>query len=208
MRHEHEFTPPQTPEPRFTACDKPQDSKPDTTNGPQQTAKTNIVLIGFMGCGKTAISQKLSGLLQMPVVDTDQEIEFAAGQPIANIFDTFGEAYFRNLELRVIQRVSALSGHIISTGGGIVKNPDNIRLLQANGRLIYLQASPERIFQNTKGDNTRPLLQGSNRRGRIEELLKTREPLYKACADCVVDVSHMELQESVLAVAKAWEELK
>lgn len=148
--------------------------------------KTNIVLIGFMGTGKSVVGRALAKRLRRRFVDTDSEIEAAAGLTIPEIFSRHGEPYFRHLERQVVQRVAAGAGQVIAAGGGTVVDEENARVLRATGVIVWLVASPEAIYQRVGRSTNRPLLAGAgeeNRRRRIAELLARREPVYRQCAD-------------------------
>ncbi len=140
----------------------------------------NIILVGFMGTGKTAVANILNRKTGMPLLDTDTIIEQRAGKPITAIFAEDGEPAFRVLENQVAAELAKPSGSILSTGGGIVKNPANIELLAKGGIVFCLQASVDEILRRVEGDTTRPLLQTPDRRGKIESLLTERAPLYAA----------------------------
>lgn len=139
----------------------------------------NIILIGFMGTGKTVTGRALAERTGMKLVDMDSSIEERAGRPISDIFATDGEAAFRAMERTLVQELSQQTGLIISTGGGIVLNPDNLTDFGKNGLIVCLTASPETIFQRLENDTTRPLLSG-DKKGQIAALLEKRKPLYAA----------------------------
>ena len=140
----------------------------------------NIILVGFMGTGKTAVANNLAHKTGMPLLDTDTIIEQRAGKPITAIFAEDGEPAFRVLENQVAAELAQPSGSIISTGGGIVKNPENIKLLEKGGLVFCLQASVDEILRRVADDTTRPLLHTPDRRVKIESLLTERAPLYAA----------------------------
>jgi shikimate kinase len=143
--------------------------------------KQNIILIGFMGTGKTVTGRVLAERTGMALVDMDSMIEERAGRPISGIFAADGEAAFRILERKLVQELSGRTGLVISTGGGIVLNPDNIADFEKTGLVVCLTASPETIFQRLEKDTTRPLLSG-DKKGQIGALLEKRKPLYDAIA--------------------------
>ncbi len=159
--------------------------------------KSNIVLIGFMGCGKSTIGRALSEKTGFRFMDTDQLIEHTAGMTIPHIFLKYGEQYFRMLEYKIIRAISENPHQIIATGGGIIKNPDNIQMLAQQGSIIYLKTSPEQIFSNIQYDETRPLLQGENKIEKIRLLLTERIPLYEKYQDYTVDVTNLSVEEVV-----------
>ena len=142
----------------------------------------NIVLVGFMGTGKSAIGKILAKRLKRRWVDVDQAIEETENRKIAEIFEKEGEAYFRRLEKEMIQTVTLGSGLVIMTGGGAVLDPANRAVLKKNGLLITLSASPEAIFQRVRKSRHRPLLKG-DLLTEIRRLLAEREPFYRE-SDC------------------------
>ena len=141
----------------------------------------NIVLVGFMGTGKTTVGQLLAKQTGMPLLDMDTLIEQRAGKPITDIFAQDGEPHFRELERTIARELAAREGQIISTGGGIVLNPDNITDYEKTGLVICLLASPETVMDRVKHDTTRPLLAG-DKQEKIIQLLQSRKPLYEAIA--------------------------
>lgn len=168
-------------------------------------SKTNIILIGFMASGKSVVAKKLAKKLKMPMLDTDTLIENKEGTKIKDIFRIHGEPYFRNLEKKMVKRISRLKGMIVSTGGGIVLNAENRRALRKCGAVFYLKTSPNVILKRIKKirGNERPLLMGKvDLRDETKRLLKLREPYYCACAHCVIDTSSMTVGEVVKKIIK------
>jgi shikimate kinase len=147
----------------------------------------NIFLIGPMGAGKTTIGRQLAQLLHKTFVDADQEIEKRTGVSIPTIFDIEGEAGFRAREASTIDDLSRGHDLVLATGGGAVLRQDNREALKARGTVVYLQADLDTLFERTRRDRNRPLLQTENPRGKIEEILRQREPLYLELADIVVE---------------------
>ncbi len=141
----------------------------------------NIVLVGFMGTGKTTIGRLLSEKTGMTLLDMDSMIEERAGKSINEIFAEEGEPHFRALEREMAQELSAGNGHVISTGGGIVLNSDNIADFETSGLVVCLLASAETVLDRVRHDTTRPLLAG-DKEAKIVELLESRKPLYEAVA--------------------------
>jgi len=150
------------------------------------THKNNLALIGFMGSGKTVAAERLGELLQRPVVSTDKLIEERAGSKIADIFERFGESYFRKIERDIVTEVAKHHGVIIDCGGGAVVDPHNLNQLKKKSLLIYLSASPKVIYERVKDDTHRPLLKGEDPQKTIKELLALRQPFYKK-ADYTID---------------------
>ncbi len=144
----------------------------------------NIVLVGFMGTGKTTVGRLLSEQIGMPLVDMDSMIEERAGKSITNIFAQDGEPYFRELEREMVKELATQSGQVVSTGGGIVLNPDNISDFEKTGLVVCLLADAETVLDRVRHDSSRPLLAG-DKEAKIAELLKTRKPLYEAITHCI-----------------------
>lgn len=147
----------------------------------------NLFLIGPMGSGKTTIGRQLAALLHKRFVDADHEIERRTGVSIPTIFDIEGEAGFRNREVAVIDDLSRDHDLVLATGGGAVLREENRAALKSRGTVIYLQADVDTLVERTRRDRTRPLLQTADPRGKIEELLRQREPIYRELADIVVE---------------------
>jgi len=139
----------------------------------------NIVLVGFMGTGKTTVGKLLAEKTGMPLVDMDSLIVERAGKSINDIFADEGEPHFRTLERALTKELSAQDGQIISTGGGIVLNPDNIADFEKTGLVVCLLASAETVLERVRHDSSRPLLAG-DKEAKIVELLETRKPLYES----------------------------
>ncbi|MGB9595673.1 MAG: shikimate kinase [Candidatus Poribacteria bacterium] len=164
---------------------------------------SNIVLVGFMGTGKTSVGLRLAEMLNMTFVDTDDLIEKDSGMAISDIFKNMGEEHFRNLESKVAESVSGKENQVIATGGGIVKREKNIQNLKRKGLLFCLDARPEVILQRTTGYNHRPLLQVDNPIEKIKEMLKEREPFYSK-ADYRIDTSDQTIDQIVENIVRIY----
>jgi shikimate kinase len=163
---------------------------------------SNIILIGFMGTGKTAVGKRLAGILNMDFFDSDQEIEKVTGMSISRLFKKHGEIRFRSEETLMIQKLASKRNAVIATGGGIVLNPENIELLRSTGYLICLSAKPEVIYERVKRrNNNRPLLKKGDTYETILALLEERRELYQ-CADFTVDTSNMDFEEIINKILK------
>lgn len=159
----------------------------------------NIILIGFMGSGKTTLGIRLSYKLQLPVEDTDKMIESREGMKTSEIFASKGESYFRKKETALLEEISRSPiNKIYSLGGGTPMLPQNQGLLCKCGTVIYLKAKPETIYERLKNDTTRPLLQCDDSQEKISFLINMRDPIYTRCADYIVEVDGIE-QTEVLA---------
>ena len=147
----------------------------------------NLVLIGFMGTGKSAVGRAVAQRLGRAFIDLDERIETREGRVIAEIFRDQGEPYFRDVESSVIAEAAAQEGAVIATGGGAVLRPQNVERLKANGILICLRADAATIARRISRKPSRPLLTGEGDvRERIERLLAQRAPAY-AVADITID---------------------
>ncbi|HAG05177.1 MAG TPA: shikimate kinase [Lachnospiraceae bacterium] len=162
----------------------------------------NIVLIGFMGSGKSTVGRRLSMLLKRELIDTDDFIEKREGMKISEIFEEKGEPYFRQIESELCKRFNAPASKIIATGGGVIRNDENMRALKEGGCVVYLCATPEAILKNLQYDNTRPLLAGENKQERVRELMEQRRPFYEKYADITIDVSEREIEETISEIRK------
>lgn len=148
----------------------------------------NIVLVGFMACGKTFTSRELALRLGRERVSTDELIEAREGRAIKDIFAQSGEPYFRQVERDVVLECAGRQGLVVDCGGGVAANEANFNALKATGISFYLCASPEAIFRRTQGRTDRPLLNVPDPMAKIRELLAVRDPHYRR-ADHVVDSS-------------------
>lgn len=165
--------------------------------------KKNIVLIGFMGCGKTSVGTKLARVLQYRFLDTDQMLEEEFGCSISEFFAQKGEAAFREKETELLKRLSLdYDGIILSTGGGMPLCPENAELLKKIGVVVYLKTTKETTLARLKGDTTRPLLTGDNVEERVENLLNQRVPLYTAAADEIVETDGKSFYELISEIEK------
>ena len=137
-----------------------------------------LVLVGLMGVGKSTVGRRLATRLALPFVDADHEIESAAGMTIAEIFDRFGEPYFRDGERRVIGRLMDGTPKVIATGGGAFIDDHTRATILDHATAIWLNASAEILAERVSRRNTRPLLRGRNPRVVLSELAAKRDPLY------------------------------
>jgi len=169
--------------------------------------KKNIVLIGFMGSGKTTVGIRLSYRLRKSIEDTDKLIEKRQKRTIREIFEKDGEAYFRELETGLLREaVEKRKNQIISVGGGTPVREENRKLLKQLGTVVYFRVKPETVYERTKHDTTRPLLQCENPLEKIAELLEQRKAAYEACADIIIDVDELSMPQVVEKVVRALEE--
>ena len=150
----------------------------------------NIVLIGFMGAGKTTVSDYLSTMFDMDIIEMDQEITDREEMSIPDIFATYGEEYFRDLETSLLVELQDRKNVIISCGGGTALRENNVAEMKKNGRVVLLTASPETIYERVKDSDDRPVLRGRKNVDGIAELMEQRREKYEAAADIVVQTDH------------------
>lgn len=150
--------------------------------------KGNIVLIGFMGTGKTTVSKALSAVTGFQEIDTDAYIVKQQGRSISEIFEKEGETFFRNLETNALKDISEKEGQIISCGGGAVLRDENVEILKEKGNIILLTATPETVFERVKDHTHRPILNSDMSLEHVKELMSQREPRYQEVADVIVNV--------------------
>lgn len=148
----------------------------------------NIVLVGFMGSGKSLTSKRLAELLDREVVSTDGLIEQKEGRAITDIFGDSGEVYFRKVESDAVKEVSDKTNIIVDCGGGVVLSCENMDNLKKSGCVFYLSATPEYIYNNIKHHTHRPLLDVENPQAKIAELLNARKSYYEQ-ADVIIDAN-------------------
>jgi shikimate kinase len=165
----------------------------------------NVVLIGFMGTGKSSVGRELARRWQFRFLDTDSIIRNQYGKSISEIFTVFGEPFFRDQEFATLTKLLQCYRSVIATGGGIVIQPRNVSLLKKLGTTIWLKADQTTILERVSRNKNRPLLQTADPEETISRLLTERAPLYQSAADLVVDssgLSHHEVAERVIAGLK------
>ena len=148
--------------------------------------KQNLILCGFMGCGKSTIGRRLAKLSGREFIDMDSFIEEQQGMSIPEIFASLGEPAFRQMETEASQILAQKQELVIASGGGTVLNPENVRILKKSGKILLLDAPLAALQERLKFDTQRPLLQRPDRREFIEQLYKQRFPLYQQAADLVI----------------------
>jgi len=152
--------------------------------------RDNVFLIGPMGAGKSTIGRQLAELLAKDFRDSDQEIEKRTGAAIPLIFEIEGEAGFRVRESSVLDDLTHQANLVVATGGGAILAAENRKMLQERGVVVYLHAPLDTLLNRTRRDRNRPLLQTTDRKRALEDILKAREPIYRQMADMVVETSH------------------
>jgi shikimate kinase len=154
----------------------------------------NIALIGFMGTGKSSVGRILATQLGFDFIDTDALIEERTGKSVTDIFAQNGEAAFRQLERDVVMELSERKGTVISTGGGLAANVENLSALKETALVVCLWATPESIWERVRNQNHRPLLKDPDPLAKIRKLLAAREPFYRQ-ADVLINTDVRPLKE-------------
>ena len=161
----------------------------------------NIIIVGFMGTGKTTIAAKLAFRLKMRYISTDDLISKKEKRTINEIFTADGEGYFRDRESEVAREISEMSDTVVDTGGGIVLREENMANLKSNGIMICLTADPEIIMERTKKYKHRPLLNVDDPKLKIRELFNKRASFY-AKADHIIDTGKLTINQVVDQIIK------
>ncbi|MCC8051486.1 MAG: shikimate kinase [Clostridiales bacterium] len=147
----------------------------------------NIFLIGFMGAGKSTIARTLRDEYGMRLIEMDEQIESQEGRTISQIFAEDGEDYFRSLETRLLVDLANEKNTVVSCGGGVAMRTENVAAMRACGRIVYLSAAPETIYERVRHTHNRPLLEGNMNVEYIEAMMKKRLPKYLEAADLTVE---------------------
>lgn len=155
----------------------------------------NIILIGFMGAGKSTVSDYLNTMFAMDVIEMDQLIAEREEMSISDIFDTYGEEYFRNLETNLLVEMQARRNTVVSCGGGAALRDKNVVEMKKNGRVVLLTADPATILDRVKDSDERPLLNGNKNVEFIGELMDKRREKYEAAADVVIHTDNKSVLE-------------
>ena len=163
----------------------------------------NIILIGFMGCGKSSIGRRLATRLGHRFVDSDELIVSAAGKSISEIFADDGEERFRAIETTVLESMAGSCGIVLATGGGAVLREENRRILRSLGRIVWLHADPDTLYERASRSRKRPLLEVENPRTTFNDLLESRLPVYEGAADLKIDASGLSHDQTVEAIMEA-----
>lgn len=167
--------------------------------------KHNIILIGFMGSGKTSVGEALAKRMSYSFCDTDRLLEKKAGDTISHIFDNHGEEYFRNMETELLRDMQyTLDNSVLSTGGGLPLREQNSKLLRELGYVIHLKASKETTLKRLQGDRTRPLLQGDDIVYKVDKLITARAPIYESAAHKIVITDDKTIDEIVAGIKEAY----
>ena len=171
----------------------------------------NIFLIGFMGCGKSTVADFLNRELSMEVIEMDQIIAQRQGMSISDIFETYGEQYFRDLETNLLIEMQSRSNVVISCGGGTPMRECNVVEMKKNGRVVLLTAKPETILDRVKNNHDRPLIENNKTVPFIADLMEKRRAKYEAAADIIIETdgkNELEICEELVHRLRTMDEEK
>ena len=157
----------------------------------------NIFIVGLMGSGKTSIGKLLAKRTGRLFIDTDSEIIKESGMTITEIFNKFGENYFRDLEYKVLSKAKSIENHVISTGGGIILKLENIKIMKSSGTIIFLDIDVETQLSRVKNKKNRPLLDSNNMAENLVNIKKDRDYIYKNISDYIISISGKNKSEIV-----------
>jgi len=166
-------------------------------------ASGTLFLVGMMGAGKTTLGKALAQRLGREFVDTDKVLVERTGVTVATIFEIEGEEGFRRRESAVLEELAHRPDCVVATGGGAVLSPDNRSVMRANGTVVYLRARLDSLWERTRHDGSRPLLQTADPRATLAQLLEQRDPLYREVAHVVVDTGFQSAATLVSRVVAA-----
>lgn len=167
-----------------------------------EKAGAHIFLIGFMGAGKSTVAKELHRMLNVKCLEMDQMIVEALGMPISEVFDRYGEEYFRDAETQTLIDLKGELPAVVSCGGGIVIRKENVAHMKEAGKIVFLTASAETIYERVKDSTERPVLNGNMNVEYISELMEKRRPKYEAAADILIatdDKTVEEICEEIIA---------
>lgn len=160
-----------------------------------------MILIGYMGCGKSTVGQRLARAWNCRFADTDALIEEAEGCTVSELFSRKGETYFREKETELLrQLLSKKERMVLATGGGLPLRQENVELLHRLGFVIYLRAGEETLLERLSHDTKRPLLAGGDRREKVHRMLEQRDPVYLAAADAYLQTDTLSMYETIRQV--------
>lgn len=165
---------------------------------------SNVLMIGFMGSGKTSVGKELARMLGFQFVDTDEEVvRLAGGRPVTRIFEEEGEAKFREMEAAVFAALAGANNLVVSTGGGLPLREENRALMAGMGFVVWLDAPLQAIVERVAANSRRPLLQGENLEAKVGKLLAERREVYRGSADLRVETNGLSVQEVAYGVAES-----
>ena len=164
--------------------------------------RQNIFLIGFMGVGKSTVAEMLCERLGTTQIEMDQVIVDQQDMAISDIFDEYGEKYFRKLETDLLKELKLKAGQVVSCGGGVVLREENVEIMKSCGHIVLLKADPETIYERVKDSSHRPLLNGNMSIQYIKELMEEREEAYEDAADIKVTTDDRSVEAIVDSICR------
>jgi shikimate kinase len=171
-------------------------------NHTMEEVDSNILLVGMMGAGKTTVGKSLASYLNKTFIDSDHEIEKCTGVKISVIFEIEGEAGFRKRETEMLRELLKINNMVLATGGGVILNKENRELLKQNGAIVYLRATVNDLWNRTRHDKSRPLLQTLDLQAKLTELYDQRDPIYRETAHVVVESGKQSIRQMVKLIAQ------
>jgi shikimate kinase len=155
----------------------------------------NIILIGFMGSGKSSVGKTLANKLERKFVDMDDIIEIGENKTINDIFNEYGEEHFRGLETAYLEKLITKKNKVIATGGGVILKEENVEILKRIGTVVFLHTTYDSLLKNLQDDTKRPLLQRDDAQDVIKNLLNKREPIYFNAASMIIQTTDKTVEE-------------
>lgn len=163
----------------------------------------NLFLIGFMGTGKTTISEELQKKTGRELLDMDKEIERKEGKTVSEIFEQEGEDYFRNLETEFLKEMQKKESVIVSCGGGVPLREVNVEEMRKSGVIVLLSATPQTIYERVKDSHDRPILEENKSAAFIQKLMEKRQPFYQKAADLEICTDGKSVEKIVKEITDA-----
>jgi len=162
----------------------------------------NILLVGMMGAGKTTVGKSLASYLNKTFIDSDHEIQKRTGVKISVIFEIEGEAGFRKREAEMLRELLKINNIVLATGGGVILNKENRELLKQNGTIVYIRATVDDLWNRTRHDKSRPILQTLDLQAKLAELYDQRDPIYRETAHVIVESGKQSIRQMVKLIAQ------
>ncbi|WZL79998.1 shikimate kinase [Vallitaleaceae bacterium 9-2] len=155
----------------------------------------NVVLIGFMGSGKSSVGKVLADKLERNFIDMDDEIEVGEEKSINEIFEAYGEEHFRELETSYLEKLLTKKNKVIATGGGVILKEENVSILKRIGTVVFLHTPLDQLLNNLQDDTKRPLLKDEDHATTIKNLLNLREPIYFEASNMIIQTKDKSIEE-------------
>jgi shikimate kinase len=171
-------------------------------NHTMEEVDSNILLVGMMGAGKTTVGKSLASYLNKTFIDSDHEIQKRTGVKISVIFEIEGEAGFRKREAEMLRELLKINNIVLATGGGVILNKENRELLKQNGTIVYIRATVDELWNRTRHDKSRPILQTLDLQAKLAELYDQRDPIYRETAHVIVESGKQSIHQMVKLIAQ------